>query len=82
MALTKDSGYLFISNLGFYTNYNGLAVKLDAHGAILWQKSLNLSSSSDNINAVTETPEGDVLIAGAVFDTPISGWLNCAVTAV
>lgn len=73
VALTKDSGFLFISNLGFYTNYNGLAVKLDAQGGILWQKSLNLSSSSDNINAVTETPEGDVLIAGAVFDTPDIG---------
>lgn len=73
VIITKDSGYLFISNLGFYTNYNGLAVKLNTQGTILWQKTLNLSNGNDNINAITETPEGDILIAGGVFDTPDIG---------
>jgi gliding motility-associated-like protein len=73
VIVTADSGYVMISNLGVYTNYNGFAVKLDASGNIVWQKLLNLSNSNDNINDVYETADGHLIIAASIKDFPDVG---------
>lgn len=73
VIVTADSGYVMISNLGVYTNYNGFAVKMDASGNIIWQKLLNLSNSNDNINDVYETADGHLIIAASLKDFPDVG---------
>lgn len=73
VIVTQDSGFAMISNVGVYTNYNGFAVRLDPQGNTLWQKTLNLSSSNDNINDIIETSNGQFLITGSIKSTPDVG---------
>jgi hypothetical protein len=70
VIVTADSGFVMINNVGVYNNYNGLAVKLDQAGNIIWQKVLNLSNGNDNINDIQETPQGDLILSGSVKTTP------------
>lgn len=70
VIITADSGMVMINNLGVYNNYNGLVVRLDAAGNILWQKLLNLSNGNDNLNDIKECSNGDLILSGSVKSTP------------
>lgn len=65
VIVTNNQELVMINNLGGYQNYNGLAVRLSLQGTILWQKEFDLSSSSDVLNDVKETPQYDLIFTGS-----------------
>lgn len=76
VIVTHDSGLVMINNIGVYNNYNGLAVRLDKFGNILWQKLFNLSNGNDNINDIQENSDGSFIISGSVKSTPDVGLIK------
>lgn len=70
VIITHDSQIVMINNIGVYSNYNGLAVRCDLSGNILWQKTLNLSTGNDIISDIKETSDGHLILTGASKSTP------------
>lgn len=70
VIVTHDSDYVIINNIGVYTNYNGLVVRLDKLGNIEWQKKISLSSGNDVLSGIIETSTGDLVITGSAKSTP------------
>lgn len=64
VIISSDSNVVMIHNLGSYQNYSGLVVKLNLSGNMVWQKEVNLSSGSDVLNDIKETPTGEFILTG------------------
>lgn len=69
IIITQDSGFVVTNNIGSYSNYNGLVVRLDKNGTILWQKKLNLSSGNDILSDIIETSTGEFVLTGSAKNT-------------
>lgn len=79
LQLLPDGGFVVIgtSNLGDVEGYNGLILKTDSLGAVLWQKTFG-GADWDFFNQVKVLSDGGFIIAGQTFSTEIPGgksWL-------
>jgi hypothetical protein len=77
LIVTQDRGLLLVGNL--YTTgggpSDGWVVKLDATGAILWQKVIG-TAGEVSLNSVVERPEGGFVLAGKLTNPwGRLGWL-------
>lgn len=76
VIVTHDSNFVLMSNLGVYSNYNGLVAKVDGNGNILWEKILNLSNGSDQLTDIKETNSGQFVLTGSIKSTPDVGLIK------
>ena len=53
-----------IDNSGY--NYNGIIIKYDSKGNLLWTKRLNENSNENMIKSITETDNGELILTGYV----------------
>ena len=53
-----------IDNSGY--NYNGIIIKYDSKGNLLWTKRLNENSNENMIKSITETDNGELILSGYV----------------
>jgi hypothetical protein len=76
VIVTNDSSYVLMSNLGLYTNYNGMIAKVDANGNVLWERLLNLSNGNDQVTDIKETTSGHFILTGTIKSTPDVGLIK------
>jgi hypothetical protein len=80
MITTKDNNYLIVGarlmgNIVGSGDAQGLLIKIDSAGTVLWQKTYGNANSGDNFNSVTETANGDIVVNG-VIEVPGGGTAN------
>ena len=62
---TADGGYIVAGGTkSFDNNRDGMLIRLDEFGDILWERTFGGNSGSDYCNAVRETTDGGFIIAG------------------
>lgn len=72
---TSDGGALIAGSTGEYNYADGIAIRVDSTGEIIWQKRF-AGKSNDQVEASIQTPDGGFLLVGSTksFGATLDPW--------